>query len=50
MMHTYESDSPDAAFRQKLQRSRLWQLEHSTAYARNFAESYIGPPLGWPFA
>ncbi|MBE1530789.1 4-hydroxybenzoate 3-monooxygenase [Actinomadura algeriensis] len=50
MMHTYESGSPDAAFRQKLQRSRLWQLQHSTAYARNFAESYIGPPLGWPSA
>lgn len=50
MMHTYEPDSPDAAFRQKLQRSRLWQLHHSTAYARNFAESYIGPPLGWPYS
>ncbi|WP_019548747.1 4-hydroxybenzoate 3-monooxygenase [Streptomyces sulphureus] len=49
MMHTYPADGPDAAFRQRLQQSRLWQLRHSTAYARNFAESYIGPPLGWPF-
>lgn len=46
MMHTYPADSPDAAFRQRLQQSRLWQLRHSAAYARNFAESYIGPPLG----
>ncbi|WP_017975144.1 4-hydroxybenzoate 3-monooxygenase [Actinopolyspora halophila] len=46
MMHTYyPSDSPDAAFRQKLQQSRLWQLRNSPAYARNFAENYIGPPL-----
>lgn len=45
MMHTYYSDSPDVAFRQKLQRSRLWQLRNSPTYARNFAESYIGPPL-----
>ncbi|SFD64253.1 p-hydroxybenzoate 3-monooxygenase [Actinopolyspora alba] len=46
MTHTYyPSDSPDAAFRQRLQRSRLWQLRNSPAYARNFAESYIGPPL-----
>ena len=50
MLHTYEPGSPDAAFRQKLQRSRLWQLRHSAAYARNFAESYIGPPLGWPYS
>lgn len=48
MMHTYPPDGPDAAFRQRLQRARLWQLRHSPAYARNFAESYIGPPLDWP--
>lgn len=48
LMHTYEPGSPDAAFRQKLQQARLWQLRHAPAYARNFAESYIGPPLGWP--
>ena len=48
MMHTYPPDSPDAAFRQRLQRARLWQLRHSPSYARTFAESYIGPPLDWP--
>jgi p-hydroxybenzoate 3-monooxygenase len=48
MIHTYDPELPDAAFRQKLQQSRLWQLKHSTAYARNFAERFIGPPLGWP--
>ena len=49
MMHTYPAGSPDAEFRQKLQQSRLWQLRHSPAHARAFAESYIGPPLGWPW-
>lgn len=49
MMHTYEPGSPDAAFRQQLQQARLWQLQHSEIYARCFAESYIGPPLGWPW-
>lgn len=48
MMHTYFADSRDAAFRQKLQQSRLWQLHNFPTYARNFAESYIGPPLGGP--
>jgi len=43
MMHTYPADSPDAAFRQRLQQSRLWQLANSEAYATNFARSYIGP-------
>jgi p-hydroxybenzoate 3-monooxygenase len=45
MMHTYPEDSPDAAFRQKLQQSRLWQLEHSDAYVRSFAASFVGPLL-----
>lgn len=49
MMHTYPAGSPEADFRQKLQQSRLWQLRHSPAHARTFAESYIGPPLGWPW-
>ena len=48
MMHTYPGGTPEAGFRQKLQHSRLWQLQHSRAYARNFAESYIGPSLRWP--
>lgn len=48
MMHTYPADSANAAFRQKLQQSRLWQLRNFPTYARNFAESYIGPPLGGP--
>lgn len=43
MMHTYPVDAPDAAFRQRLQQSRLWQLANSEAYATNFARSYIGP-------
>jgi hypothetical protein len=33
-------DWPDDRIREEL-RTRL-------AYARNLAESYIGPPLGWP--
>lgn len=48
MMHTYRPDSPDAAFRQKLQQSRLWQLENMTDYARSFAARYVGPPLPEP--
>jgi p-hydroxybenzoate 3-monooxygenase len=43
MMHTYPADAPDAAFRQRLQQSRLWQVAHSEAYATSFARSYIGP-------
>ncbi|UED87935.1 4-hydroxybenzoate 3-monooxygenase [Streptomyces profundus] len=47
MMHTYPDEAPSAAFRQRLQQSRLWQLANSPAYARNFAASYIGPsPVG----
>ncbi|MDT0269840.1 4-hydroxybenzoate 3-monooxygenase [Streptomyces sp. DSM 44915] len=47
MMHTYEDEAPEAAFRQRLQQSRLWQLATSDAYARSFAASYIGPlPVG----
>jgi p-hydroxybenzoate 3-monooxygenase len=45
MMHTYPADAPDAEFRQKLQQSRLWQLEHSDAYVRSFAASFVGPLL-----
>jgi p-hydroxybenzoate 3-monooxygenase len=45
MMHTYAADAPDAEFRQKLQQSRLWQLEHSDAYVRSFAASFVGPLL-----
>ncbi|HWB66943.1 MAG TPA: 4-hydroxybenzoate 3-monooxygenase [Mycobacteriales bacterium] len=48
MIHTYDPAQPGSAFRQKLQQSRLWQLKHSATYARSFAESFIGPPLGWP--
>jgi p-hydroxybenzoate 3-monooxygenase len=43
MMHTYPAEDPDAAFRQRLQQSRLWQIAHSKTYATNFARSYIGP-------
>lgn len=43
MMHTYDPAAPDAAFRQRLQQSRLWQLTQSEAYATSFARSYIGP-------
>ncbi|MEV4377847.1 4-hydroxybenzoate 3-monooxygenase [Streptosporangium sp. NPDC049644] len=43
MMHTYDSTTQDAAFRQRLQQSRLWQLTQSEAYATSFARSYIGP-------
>lgn len=45
MMHTYAAGSPDAEFRQKLQESRLWQLEHADAYVRSFAASFVGPLL-----
>jgi p-hydroxybenzoate 3-monooxygenase len=43
MMHSYPDDAPDAAFRQRMQQSRLWQLAHSEAYATSFARSYVGP-------
>ena len=43
MMHTYPAGEPDAAFRQRLQQSRLWQLANAEAYATSFAHSYIGP-------
>jgi p-hydroxybenzoate 3-monooxygenase len=43
MIHAYAPDAPDAAFRQKLQQSRLWQLQNYETYARNFAQSFIGP-------
>jgi p-hydroxybenzoate 3-monooxygenase len=43
MMHTYPDDAPDAAFRQRLQQSRLWQVAHAEAYATSFARSYVGP-------
>lgn len=43
MLHAYAPDAPDAGFRQKLQRSRLWQLREYEAYARDFAQSFIGP-------
>lgn len=48
LLHTIHSytDGPDAAFRQKLQQSRLWQLKNQSAYARSFAESFVGPLLG----
>jgi len=48
LIHTYDPSLPDSAFRQKLQQGRLWQLKHSWSYARNFAECFIGPRLGWP--
>ncbi|HET7529329.1 MAG TPA: 4-hydroxybenzoate 3-monooxygenase [Mycobacteriales bacterium] len=48
LIHTFDPSLPDSAFRQKLQQARLWQLRHSWSYARNFAECFIGPPLGWP--
>jgi p-hydroxybenzoate 3-monooxygenase len=48
LIHTFDPALPESAFRQKLQQSRLWQLKHSSTYARNFAESFIGPRLGWP--
>jgi p-hydroxybenzoate 3-monooxygenase len=48
LIHTFDPSLPGSAFRQKLQQSRLWQLKHSTTYARNFAENFIGPRLGWP--
>lgn len=48
LIHTFDPALPESAFRQKLQQSRLWQLKHSHTYARNFAESFIGPRLGWP--
>ena len=48
LIHTYDPSLPDSAFRQKLQQARLWQLKHSWSYARNFAECFIGPRLGWP--
>jgi p-hydroxybenzoate 3-monooxygenase len=44
MLHTYAPDAPDAAFRQRLQESRLWQLREYEAFARNFAQNFIGPP------
>ena len=43
MMHTYPADSPDAAFRQRLQQSRLEQLANDPVYATSFAQRYIGP-------
>lgn len=43
MMHSYPEDTPDAAFRQRLQQSRLWQVAHAEAYATSFAHSYVGP-------
>ncbi|ONK12449.1 4-hydroxybenzoate 3-monooxygenase [Streptomyces sp. MP131-18] len=43
MMHTYPPGAPDAAFRQRLQQSRLAQLANSEHYARSFATRYIGP-------
>jgi len=47
MIHKYSPDAPDAAFRQKLQESRLWQLREYESFARNFAQSFIGPlPIG----
>ncbi|MCW2746106.1 MAG: FAD-binding monooxygenase [Mycobacterium sp.] len=42
-IHGYAPDAPDAAFRQKLQQARLWQLRNREAYARDFAQSFIGP-------
>jgi p-hydroxybenzoate 3-monooxygenase len=44
MIHGYAPDAPDAAFRQKLQLARLWQLRNYEAYARNFAQNFVGPP------
>jgi p-hydroxybenzoate 3-monooxygenase len=43
MIHEYDAPGEDAAFRQRLQQARLWQLANSEAYARSFAESYVGP-------
>jgi p-hydroxybenzoate 3-monooxygenase len=43
MMHTYPADAPEAAFRQRLQQSRLWQVAHAESYATSFARSYVGP-------
>lgn len=43
MMHAYPPEAPDSAFRQKLQESRLWKLRNCETYARDFAQSYIGP-------
>jgi p-hydroxybenzoate 3-monooxygenase len=43
MLHKYSPDAPDAAFRQKLQESRLWQLREYESFARNFAHNFIGP-------
>jgi p-hydroxybenzoate 3-monooxygenase len=43
MLHKYAPDAPDAEFRQKLQESRLWQLREYESFARNFAQSFIGP-------
>lgn len=43
MLHKYSPDAPDAAFRQKLQESRLWQLREYESFARNFAHGFIGP-------
>jgi p-hydroxybenzoate 3-monooxygenase len=43
MLHMYASDAPDAAFRQRLQQSRLWQLREYESFARNFAQNFIGP-------
>lgn len=43
MLHKYAPDSPDAEFRQRLQESRLWQLRKYESFARDFAQSFIGP-------
>jgi p-hydroxybenzoate 3-monooxygenase len=42
-IHAYTAGSPDAEFRQRLQISRVWQLQHYEARARDFAQNFIGP-------
>lgn len=43
MLHRYDEGTEQGRFRQRLQQTRLRQLQDRDAYARDFAERYVGP-------